>query len=233
MLEQHQSGTPGMQVSTLLADLYDDVVLDVWNEAIREHTTDERLTGLSLVAHGGFGRRDLAPYSDADLMLLSTRSAESLANKIAGNLTRDLGDAGIHPGLAIRIPDEACRLSWHDPVVFSSLAESRLLAGSLQLYTKYFQSFRHGGDAPPQTADPGRGGSPGAGASQVGRDHLSSSSQRQTVARGLRDIQLIRWIGFARYGETDLGTAGQTRRLAGGRLSATSPGLWFLAAAAK
>ncbi len=80
-----------MQVSTLLADLYDDVVLDVWNEAIREHTTDERLTGLSLIAHGGFGRRDLAPYSDADLMLLTTFSSESLANKIAGNLTRDSG----------------------------------------------------------------------------------------------------------------------------------------------
>ena len=133
-----------MQVSTLLADLYDDVVLDVWNEAIREHTTDERLSGLSLIAHGGFGRRDLAPYSDADLMLLTTFSSESLANKIAGNLTRDLGDAGVHPGLAIRMPDEACRMSWNDPVIFSSLAESRLLAGSLQLYTKYFHAFRHG-----------------------------------------------------------------------------------------
>ena len=31
--EQHASGTPGMQVSTLMADLYDDAVLDVWNEA--------------------------------------------------------------------------------------------------------------------------------------------------------------------------------------------------------
>jgi [protein-PII] uridylyltransferase len=118
--EQHQSGTPGMQVSTLLADLYDDVVLDVWNEAIREHTTDERLSGLSLVAHGGFGRRDLAPYSDADLMLLTTLSSESLANKIAGNLTRDLGDSGIQPGLAIRLPDEACKMSWNDPVVFGT-----------------------------------------------------------------------------------------------------------------
>ncbi len=204
VLEQHQRGTPGMQVSTLLADLYDDVVLDVWNEAIREHTTDERLTGLSLVAHGGFGRRDLAPYSDADLMLLSTRSAESLANKIAGNLTRDLGDAGIQPGLAIRIPDEACRLSWHDPVVFSSLAESRLLAGSLQLYTKYFQSFRHGAMRRRK---------------QLIHDVVEARVQerrkwgetiyllRPNVKRSrgaLRDIQLIRWIGFARYGETDL-----------------------------
>jgi [protein-PII] uridylyltransferase len=143
-LEQHRSGTPGMQVSTLLADLYDDMVLDIWHEAIREHATDERLTGLSLIAHGGFGRRDLAPYSDADLMLLTTPKAESLATKIAGNLQKDIGDSGIDPGFSFRTSNEACRMSWEDPVIYSSLSESRLLAGSLRLYSKYFYAFRHG-----------------------------------------------------------------------------------------
>ena len=142
--KQHLAGTSGVHVSTLLANLYDDVVLDIWYEAIREHTTDQRLSGLSLIAHGGFGRRDLSPYSDADLMLLSTASSESLANKIAGNLTRDLGDSGIVPGLSIRTADEACRLAWEDAVVYTSLCESRLLAGSLQLYTKFFDAFRMG-----------------------------------------------------------------------------------------
>lgn len=202
--EQHESGTPGMQVSTLLADLYDDVVLNVWSEAIREHATDERLNGLSLIAHGGFGRRDLAPFSDADLMLLTTQTAEGLASKIAGNLTRDLGDSGIPPGLSIRLPDEACKMAWDDPVIFSSLAESRLLAGSLQLYTKYFLAFRHGAMRRRK---------------QLIRDVVAARREerrkwgetnyllRPNVKRSrgaLRDIQLIRWIGFARYGETDL-----------------------------
>lgn len=202
--EQHESGTPGMQVSTLLADLYDDVVLNVWSEAIREHATDERLNGLSLIAHGGFGRRDLAPFSDADLMLMTTPTSEGLATKIVGDLTRDLGDSGITPGLSIRQPDEACKLAWDDPVVFSSLAESRLLAGSLQLYTKYFLAFRHGAMRRRK---------------QLIRDVVAARREerrkwgetnyllRPNVKRSrgaLRDIQLIRWIGFARYGETDL-----------------------------
>lgn len=193
-----------MQVSTLIADLYDDVVLDIWNQAIREHATDERLVDLSLVAHGGFGRRDLAPYSDADLMLLTTRRSESLANQFAGNLTRDLGDSGITPGLSIRLPEEACRRSWEDPVIFSSLAESRLLAGSLRLYTNYFRAFRRGAMRRRK---------------RLIRDVVSARREergkwgetnyllRPNVKRsrgGLRDIQLIRWIGFARYGETDL-----------------------------
>ncbi|QDT02457.1 Bifunctional uridylyltransferase/uridylyl-removing enzyme [Rubripirellula lacrimiformis] len=202
--QQHRSGTPGTQVSTLLADLYDDVVLDIWNEAVREYATDPRLGGLCLIAHGGFGRRDLAPYSDADLMLLTTQSSESLAMKIAGYLTRDLGDSGIQPGLSIRSASEACRLAWVDPIVYSSLAESRLLAGSLQLYKRYFDAFRHGAMRRSK---------------RIIHDIVAARREERTKwgetsyllrpnvkrSRGaLRDIQLIRWIGFARYGETDL-----------------------------
>lgn len=202
--QRHDAGIPGMQVSTLIADLYDGVVLDIWNQAIEEHATDERMTDLSLVAHGGFGRRDLAPYSDADLMLLTTRRAEGLAQQFAGNLTRDLQDSGITPGLSIRMPDEACRRAWEDPVIFSSLAESRLLAGSLRIYSKFFQEFRRGTLRRKK---------------RLIREVVSARREerrkwgetnyllRPNVKRsrgGLRDIQLIRWIGFARYGETDL-----------------------------
>lgn len=202
--EQHDAGSPGIQVSTRLADLYDDVVLDVWSESIREHVTDERLSGLSLVAHGGFGRRDLAPYSDADLMLLTTRGAEGLAQKVAGDLTRDLVDAGIQPGFSIRAADEACKLAWCDATIFSSLTESRLLAGSLQLYSKFFSALRHGAKRRRKRLI--------RDVVEARRDERRTWGETNYLLRpnvkrsrgALRDIQLIRWIGFARYGETDL-----------------------------
>lgn len=202
--EQHDAGTPGMQVSTLIADLYDDIVLDIWNEAIREHTTDERLTGLSLVAHGGFGRRDLAPFSDADLMLLTTAKSEGLAKKIIGNLIRDLGDSGIEPGLSIRQPNEACKLAWEDSVVFSSLAESRLLAGSLQLYSKYFYAFRRGAMRRRKSLIRDVVASRREERRKWGETNYLLRPNVKRSRGALRDIQLIRWIGFARYGETDL-----------------------------
>jgi [protein-PII] uridylyltransferase len=193
-----------MQVSTLLADLYDDVVLEIWHEAIAQHADDQRLSGLSLVAHGGFGRRDLAPFSDADLMLLSTRGSADLAAKIAGNLTRDLSDCGVDPGLSIRSPIEACALSWSDAVVFSSLTESRFLAGSLQLYRKFFDSYRIGALR--------RSNRLIQGIVEARRDERKKWGETNYLLRpnvkrsrgALRDIQLIRWIGFARFGETDL-----------------------------
>ena len=202
--EQHRSGTPGMQVSTLLADVYDDVVLDIWHEAIREHATDERLTGLSLIAHGGFGRRDLAPYSDADLMLLTTPKAESLATKIAGNLQKDIGDSGIDPGFSFRSSSEACRMSWEDPVIYSSLAESRLLAGSLRLYSKYFYAFRHGAMRRSTAIVKQVVAARRAERAKWGDTAYLLRPNVKRSRGALRDIQLIRWIGFARYGETDL-----------------------------
>jgi [protein-PII] uridylyltransferase len=201
---QHRLGSPGMQVSTLLADLYDDVVLEIWHEAVAQHGDDDRLSGLALVAHGGFGRRDLAPYSDADLMLLSTRGSADLAAKFAGNLTRDLSDCGIDPGLSIRSPAEACSLSWTDAVVFSSLTESRFLAGGLQLYRKFFDSYRHGAKR--------RSNRLIKSIVEARREERSKWGETNYLLRpnvkrsrgALRDIQLIRWIGFARFGETDL-----------------------------
>ena len=58
----HDGGALGFQVSTRLADLYDDLVLEIWDHATREFDGDPHLNGLALVAHGGFGRRDLAPF---------------------------------------------------------------------------------------------------------------------------------------------------------------------------
>ncbi|EMI17859.1 protein-P-II uridylyltransferase [Rhodopirellula maiorica SM1] len=201
---QHESGSQGILVSARLADLYDDIVLDVWSDAIEQCEDDRGVSGLALVAHGGFGRRDLAPYSDADLMLLTTRGSEHLANSVAANLTRDLVDAGIVVGFSIRLISEACMLAWQDPVVFTSLTESRLLSGSLQVYSKYFNALRQGAmrrqkrlihDCVAARREERR---------KWGETNYLLRPNVKRSRGGLRDIQLIRWIGFARYGETDL-----------------------------
>lgn len=202
--QQHQAGGAGFQVSTRLADLYDDVVLSVWDAACKEHCSDAEPTGIALVAHGGFGRRDLAPYSDADLMMLVRGSSSRLAEQLAGTLTRDLVDAGLQVGFSMRTPDEATRMAWEDAVIFSSLTESRLLAGSLQLYSKYFHSLRQGAlrrsnklirDVVAARREERR---------KWGETNFLLSPNVKRSRGALRDIQLVRWIGFARYGEVDL-----------------------------
>ena len=201
---QHDAGSAGFQVSTLLADLYDDIVLRVWDDASAEHIKEADRHGIALVAHGGFGRRDLAPFSDADLMLITTKAATPAAEKVAGVLTRDLVDCGLQVGFSIRMADEACKLAWEDAVIFSSLTESRLLSGSLQLYSKFFQALRQGAMRRSNTLI--------RQVNEARREERFKWGDTNYLLRpnikksrgGLRDIQLVRWIGFARYGEVDL-----------------------------
>ena len=199
----HDSGGTGFQVSTRMADLYDDVVLSVWEQACREHAPDDS-SGMALVAHGGFGRRDLAPYSDADIMLITTRRANKQAEAIAGNLTRDLVDAGLQVGFSIRLADEACRLAWDDPVIFSSLTESRLLAGSLKLYSRFFQGLRSGAMRRSNTLIKAVIAARREERRKWGETSYLLSPNIKRSRGGLREIQLVRWVGFARYGEVDL-----------------------------
>ena len=71
--KQHEQGSPGIQVSNGLTSLLDDVLLRLYEAAI-DVTCDsdsqrrDLESNIALVAHGGYGRKDIAPYSDMDLM---------------------------------------------------------------------------------------------------------------------------------------------------------------------
>src|SRR6476660_7846231 len=75
---QHESGSPGVQVCAHFTDLLEEVVRDLFADALGElpPPTREFVESQSaIVAHSGFGRRAMAPHSDVDVMLLHTRKA--------------------------------------------------------------------------------------------------------------------------------------------------------------
>ncbi|MEO1527949.1 MAG: [protein-PII] uridylyltransferase, partial [Planctomycetota bacterium] len=201
---QHDDGSRGPLVSTRVSDLYDDLVLAVWNQACEKFFGGDPPSGVALVAHGGFGRRDLAPYSDADLMLLTTGANASNAEKIAQCLTRDLVDIGLDVGFAMRTPREACSLSWTDAVIFTSLTESRFLAGSFSVFKKFFQSLRHGAMRRRSRLIGKVIEARRAERQKWGETNYLLRPNVKKSSGGLRDIQMIRWVAFARYGEVDL-----------------------------
>ena len=135
---RHAAGSPGVQVCAATSDLLDSVVLDLFDEA----TVGSSLPGnVALVAHGGYGRRDVAPYSDVDLMILYSPGADAQVVPLAKQLMQDLFDVGLQLGQSVRTPRDACQLAMKDAAIFTSLVESRYVAGSVTLYKRYVERF--------------------------------------------------------------------------------------------
>ncbi|QDS95884.1 Bifunctional uridylyltransferase/uridylyl-removing enzyme [Roseimaritima multifibrata] len=202
--QHHQSGLSGVQVCTSLTDLVDGIVLSLWNATLRSVEDPTPAANSVLVAHGGFGRRDLAPYSDVDLMLVPNPGQQDALLPIVSQFTRDIFDAGLQLGFTVRTQAEANSWAWKDATVFSSLSESRLLSGSIQIYKRYFRSLQKGAIRRQHSLIEAVCEARRIERHKWGETNYLLSPNIKRSRGGLRDIQLIRWIGFASTGETDL-----------------------------
>ena len=206
--QRFRNGLPSVQTAAALTDLYDSVIEAVWQSALQAAADDgakpRHLDQLALVAHGGLGRRDLSPYSDADLMLLTCRATASASARVATRLVRDLTDAALDLGFSIRTPGEARLLAWSDVKIYTTLTESRLIAGNEPTFDSFYDPFRVGARR--------RRNRLNLMAIQARREERRKWGETNYLLRpnvkrsrgGLRDIQLIRWLGFAVHGETTL-----------------------------
>jgi [protein-PII] uridylyltransferase len=97
--------------------------------------------GMSLVALGGYGRRELFPYSDIDLLLLHAPEAEDRLEAVSQALFYPLWDAGLEVGHGVRTLD-ACLADARQDFFFQvALLDARHLAGSPQLFSSMQQAF--------------------------------------------------------------------------------------------
>ena len=90
---------------------------------------------LALVAVGGFGRSELFPFSDIDILLLVDRIPESIEDREAISLfQRQLWDANLRLSQGLRTIEECVRLDELDIERTISLLDRRFLAGSEPLW---------------------------------------------------------------------------------------------------
>jgi [protein-PII] uridylyltransferase len=98
-------------------------------QAAREQTAPKGT--VALLAVGGYGRGELAPFSDLDVLLL--HAGRSPVEDLASALWYPIWDEGLRLGHAVRTPGEAARLASDDLDVATSLVTSRWLAGDEDL----------------------------------------------------------------------------------------------------
>lgn len=106
--------------------------VDQWLvERFAEATTTGSPDGLALIAVGGYGRGDLAPGSDLDLLLM--HRSKTPPAEVAERLWYPIWDEGLKLGYAVRTPGDALDLARGDLDTATSLLTMRHLAGDASL----------------------------------------------------------------------------------------------------
>jgi [protein-PII] uridylyltransferase len=91
----------------------------------------------ALVAVGGFGRSELAPGSDIDLMILLDKKASKAQQQVLSAFLTFLWDIGLEVGHSVRTIRDCVREGKADVTVMTNMLESRLIYGNEKLYQKY------------------------------------------------------------------------------------------------
>ena len=139
LLEQFRIARPtapaAMRLIRSLCRHVDETLLTLW-----------RHTGMpddaALLAVGGYGRGELFPHSDVDVLILlppgHTETTDSLRSAIEAFITA-CWDSGLEIGSSVRTVDECVAMALSDVTVQTALLESRYLCGSRRV----FNTFRH------------------------------------------------------------------------------------------
>ena len=101
--------------------------------------------GFALVAVGGFGRGELFPHSDVDVLLLMpdgvSPDADDALKRRVEEFIGNCWDCGLEIGSSVRTLADCVAEAEKDVTVQTSLLESRLVAGNRRLYTQFTKRF--------------------------------------------------------------------------------------------
>ena len=134
-------GATGRAVVRANAHLVDQIVRVVYDHAADDLyplANPSKGEGLSLVAVGGYGRGEMAPQSDIDLLFLLSYKLTPRSEQVVEEVLYFLWDLGFRVGHATRSIDDCIRQAKAELTICTSLLESRWLWGDQDLY----QTFR-------------------------------------------------------------------------------------------
>ncbi len=202
--ERLEAGEHGLAVARLLAKVADEVVRALYDFTTthvfraRNPTEGERF---AIIAVGGYGRGELAPSSDLDLLFLRSYKQTPFAESVTEYMLYMLWDMGLKVGHASRTIDECIKLAREDHTIQTALLEGRRIAGDESLAAELEARFRK------EVAQRDHAGFIAAKLAERDERHKRSGASRYMVEPnikegkgGLRDLHTLFWMARHRYG---------------------------------
>ena len=196
-------GVPAADAMAALTEFVDRLLIARYKSAMRQAGEAAKVAGdqyCCLVALGGYGYRELAPYSDIDVMFLFREEAGEAAPALFKEVLHHLWDLGFQVGHSMRTIQDCIELAGQDLTIRTAMMSARFLAGSRHLFQEFNRRYAK------EVV--------GRGVKQFIEQKLEERRRDyakfgQTVyllepnvkrsKGGVRDFHVIRWAGMARY----------------------------------
>ena len=209
MLErQHRKGTSGLEVCQARAAMTDVVIENLFLAALDLYTTQHGTLPckMAILATGGYGRRELNPHSDIDIMFLYPVKAEGKAfakfqEVVTEEILYPLWDLGWKVGHASRNAKEVIEECRKEVQSKNAILESRVICGSEPLYKsmrKHFDDFCKKENSKIYIQQ--RLEDELARHAKSGDTIYLQEPDVKNGVGGLRDYQNILWMAYIKYG---------------------------------
>ncbi len=130
----------GLECARELSGIMDQVLSVAHHHAALAHP--DKAGQLALVACGGYGRQELCPASDIDLMILVPDGQQDRLTPVIEHILYVLWDLGLTLGHAVRSPSDCRSQARADQTVLTTLLEARLVIGNAPLFADLRALYR-------------------------------------------------------------------------------------------
>ncbi len=201
-------GATGTDLVAAQTDLVDGLIIGRYRHAAQHGQEVLRTAAFQdccLVALGGYGRREMAPYSDVDLMVLYRPDVVKVVPELVRQVLHPLWDVGFQVGHSVRTIQDCLSLGLSDVTVRTSVMEARFLAGNPQLFQQFRSRFVR------KVTTAGVDGYVDLKLEERRREYekfgetvyLLEPNVKKSKG-GLRDLHVLQWAGLARYGASSI-----------------------------